>query len=38
MESIVPRLFKEKILIKRRVLNDYINIVNKRGEIIAKIG
>ena len=29
---------KNKVLIKRRVLNDYINIVNKRGEILRNIG
>ena len=23
-------LFKDKVLIKRRILNDYINIVNRR--------
>ena len=38
MEKIIPKLLKEKILIKRRVLNDYISIVNKRGEIVARIG
>jgi hypothetical protein len=36
--EIALRLLKDKILVKRRVLNDYINIVNRRGQIIAKIG
>ena len=26
-----------KVIIKRRVLNDYINMVNKRGQIIQKM-